>query len=237
MRDWATRRAPGCWACAMRKFRWPARASRRADTCCDAWNSIPIWPMPTWAWGFTTITSIPFRRWQRSCDFSWGFRAATRAWGCANWKQIGAQYGRCQPGPGALQLLRRYPFGAGKDPAIFHGDSGRRQGRGAAPTGNRSEPNMADANLGLGLYNYYVDTLSALAKILRFFMGIPGGDKGVGLRQLETAATKGELTQAEARFNMAKSLRNYDRDDVRAAQAAAPLIAEYPGNAVFLLLI
>src|ERR1035441_4616106 len=99
------------------------------------------------------------------------------------------------------------------------------------------DPNMADANLGLGLYNYYVDTLSTMAKVLRFFMGIPGGDKRVGLRQLETAATKGELTQAEARFNMAKSLRNYDRDDVRAAQAAAPLIAEYPGNAVFLLLI
>ena len=99
------------------------------------------------------------------------------------------------------------------------------------------DPNMADANLGLGLYNYYVDTLSAMAKVLRFFMGIPGGDKRVGLRQLETAATKGELTQAEARFNMAKSLRNYDRDDVRAAQAAAPLIVEYPENAVFLLLI
>jgi hypothetical protein len=99
------------------------------------------------------------------------------------------------------------------------------------------DPNMADANLGLGLYNYYVDTLSTMAKVLRFFMGIPGGDKRVGLRQLETAATKGELTQAEARFNMAKSLRNYDRDDVRAAQAATPLIVEYPENAVFLLLI
>ncbi len=99
------------------------------------------------------------------------------------------------------------------------------------------DPNMADANLGLGIYNYYVDTLSAMAKVLRFFMGIPGGDKRVGLRQLETAATKGELTQAEARFNMAKSLRNYDRDDVRAAQAAAPLIAEYPENATFLLLV
>jgi predicted Zn-dependent protease len=36
---------------------------------------------------------------------------------------------------------------------------------------------------------------------------------------------------------MAKSLRNYDRDDVRAAQAAAPLIAEYPENATFLLLV
>ena len=53
------------------------------------------------------------------------------------------------------------------------------------------DPNMADADLGLGLYNYYVDTLSAMAKILRFFMGIPGGDKRVGLRQLETASTQG----------------------------------------------
>ncbi|MBZ5658862.1 MAG: tetratricopeptide repeat protein [Acidobacteriia bacterium] len=98
------------------------------------------------------------------------------------------------------------------------------------------DPNMADANLGLGLYNYYVDTLSALAKILRFFMGIPGGDKGVGLRQLETASSKGDLTQMEARFNMAKSLRNYDRDYARAAKAAAPLLAAYPVNPIFLLL-
>jgi hypothetical protein len=99
------------------------------------------------------------------------------------------------------------------------------------------DPNMADAYLGLGLYNYYVDTLSTMAKILRYFMGIPGGDKRDGLRQLETASTKGELTQLEARFNMAKNLRNYDRDDSRALQAAAPLIAAYPNNSVFLLLV
>jgi hypothetical protein len=98
------------------------------------------------------------------------------------------------------------------------------------------DPEMADAYLGLGLYNYYVDTLSAMAKILRFFMGIPGGDKHVGLRQLEIASTKGELTQLEARFNMAKSLRNYDFDYARAEKAAAPLIAEYPANCIFLLL-
>jgi hypothetical protein len=97
-------------------------------------------------------------------------------------------------------------------------------------------PNMADAYLGLGLYNYYVDTLSALAKILRFFMGIPGGDKRDGLRQLEIASTKGELTQMEARFNMAKSLRNYDFDYARAEQAAAPLLTQYPRNCIFLLL-
>jgi hypothetical protein len=98
------------------------------------------------------------------------------------------------------------------------------------------DPNMADAYLGLGLYNYYVDTLSALAKILRFFMGIPGGDKREGLRQLEIASTKGQLTHVEARFNMAKSLRNYDRDYARAERAAAPLVTEHPGNCIFLLL-
>jgi hypothetical protein len=97
-------------------------------------------------------------------------------------------------------------------------------------------PKMADAYLGLGLYNYYVDTLSAMAKILRFFMGIPGGDKHEGLRQLEIASTKGELTQMEARFNMAKSLRNYDFDYARAEQAAAPLLTQHPDNCIFLLL-
>jgi len=98
------------------------------------------------------------------------------------------------------------------------------------------DPNMADAYLGLGLYNYYVDTLSAMAKILRFFMGIPGGDKREGLRQLEIASTKGELTQVEARFNMAKSLRNYDHEYTRAEVAAAPLVIEFPKNCIFLLL-
>jgi hypothetical protein len=98
------------------------------------------------------------------------------------------------------------------------------------------DPDMADANLGLGLYNYYVDTLSAMAKVLRFFMGIPGGDKRVGLRQLETAATKGELTQTEARYNMAKSLRNYDHDYTRALAAALPLTTEFPENPIFLLI-
>ena len=98
------------------------------------------------------------------------------------------------------------------------------------------DPNMADAYTGLGLYNYYVDTLSAFAKILRFFMGIPGGSKSEGLRQLQTAMTKGELTAVEARFYTAKNLRNYDRDYAQAARVAAPLVSEFPGNPLFLAL-
>src|SRR5690348_10488902 len=62
------------------------------------------------------------------------------------------------------------------------------------------DPSLADADFGLGLYNYYVDTLSAMAKIMRFFMGIPGGSKQEGIRLLEHAIADGVLTPNIARF-------------------------------------
>jgi tetratricopeptide (TPR) repeat protein len=99
------------------------------------------------------------------------------------------------------------------------------------------DPNLADADTGLGLYNYYVDTLSAIAKILRFFMGIPGGGKTEGLRQLRHAAEHGVITSAEARFYLAKNLRNFDRDYEQALQVMEPLAAQYPSNAIFQLFL
>lgn len=99
------------------------------------------------------------------------------------------------------------------------------------------DPDMADAYAGLGLYNYYVDTLSAFARVLRFFMGIPGGNKKDGIRQLELAMNKGELTAVEARFYLAKNLRNYDQKYEVAAAVLAPLVEQYPRNPIFLLLL
>jgi len=99
------------------------------------------------------------------------------------------------------------------------------------------DPELADAYTGLGLYNYYVDTLSALARVLRFLMGIPGGDKREGIRQLELAMEKGELTAVEARFYLAKNLRNYDQKYERAAKLFAPLVEQCPQNPIFHLLL
>jgi hypothetical protein len=99
------------------------------------------------------------------------------------------------------------------------------------------DPGLADAYTGLGLYNYYVDTLSAIAKVLRFFMGIPGGSKRVGMQQLERGMREGELTAVEARFYLAKNLRNYDQQFERAADILAPLAERYPNNPLFPLLI
>ncbi|MGO9639684.1 MAG: tetratricopeptide repeat protein [Candidatus Acidiferrales bacterium] len=98
-------------------------------------------------------------------------------------------------------------------------------------------PQMADAYAGLGLYNYYVDTLSTMARVLRFFMGIPGGNKQTGIQQLRTAMEQGELTQVEARFYLAKNLRSYDFQYAQATDVLAPLVRKYPDNPVFLLLM
>jgi hypothetical protein len=99
------------------------------------------------------------------------------------------------------------------------------------------DPQMADAYMGLGLYNYYVNALSAFAKILRFFMGIPGGDRQEGLRQLRVATQQGVLTAVEARFYLAKNLRTYDRDYVASIEVMNPLVAEFPQNPIFRLLL
>jgi len=99
------------------------------------------------------------------------------------------------------------------------------------------DPQMTDAYTGLGLYNYYVDTLSTMARVLRYFMGIPGGDKQEGIRQLKIAMNDGPLTAVEARFYLAKNLRTYDLQYAQAVDVLTPLVQEYPANSTFALLM
>ncbi len=95
------------------------------------------------------------------------------------------------------------------------------------------DASLADANMGLGLYNYYVDTLSAMARVLRFFMGIPGGSKQEGLRLLEQAIADGVLTPNVARFYLALNLHRYDQQYEKALGVISPLAGKYPTNPLF----
>jgi tetratricopeptide (TPR) repeat protein len=121
----------------------------------------------------------------------------------------------------------------------------RWENRAAARTGVHARENftkalaldsgLADADLGLGLYEYYVDTLSTMARVLRFFMGIPGGSKENGIRLLRRAIQEGQLTPAPSRFYLAINLHNYDQKYEEALQVIVPLVQQYPGNPIFLL--
>jgi tetratricopeptide (TPR) repeat protein len=97
------------------------------------------------------------------------------------------------------------------------------------------DPDLADADLGLGLYNYYVDTLSAIARILRFFMGIPGGSKQDGVRLLEQDIAQGVLTSNIARFYLVLNLHRYDQQYEKALNVLGPLVEKYPANPLFQL--
>jgi tetratricopeptide (TPR) repeat protein len=121
----------------------------------------------------------------------------------------------------------------------------RGEGRNTARAGVRArehllraatlDPQLADADFGLGLYNYYIDTLSSAARVLRFFMGIPGGSKRDGIRQLQHAIDDGVLTPAEARFYLVINLHNYDQQYERALEVIGPLVEKYPSNPLFQL--
>jgi tetratricopeptide (TPR) repeat protein len=99
------------------------------------------------------------------------------------------------------------------------------------------DPQMADATAGLGIYNYYVATLPGIVKVIRFFMGIPGGDKEAGLRQMQTGMKEGVLLRVDVRFIYAKSIRMYDQKYEEALGIALPLVEQYPKNAIFNLLV
>jgi len=99
------------------------------------------------------------------------------------------------------------------------------------------DPDMADATAGVGLYNYYVDTLSAIARMLRFFMGVPGGNKQEGIRQMRIGIERGSFMVVDSRFYLARNLRTYDEKYEQALSVADPLAARYPHNPIFLLLL
>jgi tetratricopeptide (TPR) repeat protein len=99
------------------------------------------------------------------------------------------------------------------------------------------DPDNADATVGIGFYNYYVDTLSPVVKFLRFFMGIPGGNKQEGLRQIRVGVERGVLLAVDARFYLARNLRTYEQQYQEALTVAEPLATRYPQNPIFLLLV
>lgn len=100
------------------------------------------------------------------------------------------------------------------------------------------DPSLTDAYLGVGIYNYFVDTLSAIVKLLRFFIGLPGGSRVEGLKQMQFAAEKGDLARAEAKFYLAKDFsRQNERQFDRSIQLFRELTHEYPNNRLWPMLI
>jgi tetratricopeptide (TPR) repeat protein len=99
------------------------------------------------------------------------------------------------------------------------------------------DPQLMDAYFGVGLYNYFVDTLPTYVKMLRFLILLPGGDRLVGLRQMQEAMEKGQLVTSEARFHLAKNYSRFiDRQYPKSLELLRQMEQQYPHNPLWKLL-
>ena len=96
------------------------------------------------------------------------------------------------------------------------------------------DPTIEDAYFGIGLYKYYADVAPAAAKVLRFLLLLPGGDREEGLEQMLRARSRGRLLQGEADYQLHVIYLWYERRTDHALQLLQALHDRYPANPLFL---
>jgi predicted Zn-dependent protease len=95
------------------------------------------------------------------------------------------------------------------------------------------DPQLDDAYFGIGMYEYYADVAPAAAKVLRFLLLLPGGDKTEGLARMRRARTQGKLLQGEADYQLHILYLWYEKRADLAASLLESLADRYPGNPLF----
>ena len=95
------------------------------------------------------------------------------------------------------------------------------------------DPNLYDAYFGLGMYKYYADVAPAAARILRFLLLLPGGDRDEGLSEMLRARSYGRLLQGEADYQLHIIYLWYERQTPRALELLDGLRDRYAGNPLF----
>lgn len=96
------------------------------------------------------------------------------------------------------------------------------------------DPTLADAYFGIGLYHYYADVAPLYAKLLRWLLLLPGGDREQGLREMLQARARGEVLRGEADFQLHVLYLWYEKRPKDALALLETLDAQYPTNPLFL---
>lgn len=105
-------------------------------------------------------------------------------------------------------------------------------------TALQKDPNLRDAYAGLGLYDYFVDTLPTIVKLLRWMIGLQGGSRERGLQEIEYAAKYGGLTRGEALYYLAKDYsRSSENQFAKSLELFKELRSQYPHNGLWTMMV
>ncbi|HWX24320.1 MAG TPA: tetratricopeptide repeat protein, partial [Vicinamibacteria bacterium] len=92
------------------------------------------------------------------------------------------------------------------------------------------DPSSKDVLFGLGLYDYFVDVLPRLAKVIRFFTGMPGGNRVRGLAWIEDARRGALFHRSEALAQLFVIDAFYEKRLDPALAEVRELRGRYPGS-------
>lgn len=155
---------------------------------------------------------------------------ATEAWAAREpeepeaWFYTGAAYGaRVQ-----WKVLRRQNISAARD--------GKRIKQ-TLEEALRLDPSMYDAQFGLGLYEYYADIAPTAAKMFRWLLLLPGGDRVQGLAHMQQARERGALLTDEAAYQLHLIDLWYEQKPEQAIALLKELVQRHETNPLFWRLI
>lgn len=156
--------------------------------------------------------------------------ASTQAWATREpqraeaWFYVGGAYGaRAQ-----WKVLRTERLSAARD---------GKQIKEALEKSLALEPRLQEAYFGIGLYHYYAGVAPLAAKMLRWLLMLPGGDKAQGMAEMMRARENGELLRDEADYQLHIIDLWYENKPQQALDLLTGLRDRHPRNPLFLQLI
>lgn len=148
---------------------------------------------------------------------AWTERDGDRA---ESWFYLGAAYGaRTQ-----WRVLRQQRLAAARD--------GKRI-KDSLEQALALDPDLHDANFGIGMYRCYADVAPTSLRMLRWLLLLPGGDRLDGLRQMLAAREHGRLVRGEADYQLHLIYLWYEHRPLDALALVHDLQARYPRNPLF----
>ena len=99
------------------------------------------------------------------------------------------------------------------------------------------DPRLQEAYFGIGLYHYYAGVAPLAAKMLRWLLMLPGGDKTQGMAEMLRARENGELLRDEADYQLHIIDLWYENKPQQALDLLTGLHDRHPRNPLFLQLI
>ena len=95
------------------------------------------------------------------------------------------------------------------------------------------DPRLQEAYFGIGLYHYYADVAPMAAKMLRWLLLLPGGNKTEGMQEMLRARESGALLRDEEDYQLHVIYLWYEKQPQRALDLLMQLRDRHPRNPLF----